>query len=114
MTKIKKSFNFDSETIVLLEDYAKRHGATHTEVIKRAVEQFCSNDGGLMQDNKALIDSMQAHIDDLQEQIKTKDNQIQAQQLLSATITQKLEQPKLKQGFFSRLFAKSESQNTSS
>lgn len=102
MSKIKKTFSLESETIQLLEQIAKNENLTQSKTLKCALNAYYealkskqdNNDNNDNNDNEALIFSLQAHIKDLQTQINVKDKQInalnenlKAQQTISALIS---------------------------
>ena len=115
MAKKQKSFLLDEDTITTLETYAKKQNVSQTEILRQAVRQYKANAVVNDDSTEDVLTVQQAHIKDLQEQVKTLSESLRAQQVLCATIANNNNQPKLRQGFFSRLFNKSsDSQNTSS
>lgn len=94
MAKIKKTFSLESETIKLLEQIASDESLTQSETLKRAIDVLNESLQSKQGNNKALISSLQAHIKDLQAQVSVKDEQIsalnenlKAQQTISALIS---------------------------
>ena len=98
MAKVKKTFSLEKEDIKLLEKIAQTQDLTQSEAIKRALSAYNSSLDSKAQEkegnNSELVFSLQGHIKDLQSQISIKDEQIsalnenlKAQQTISALIS---------------------------
>ena len=125
MAKVKKTFSLEKEDIKLLEQIAQTQDLTQSEVIKRALSVYNSSLDSKAQEkegnNSELVFSLRGHIKDLQSQISIKDEQIsalnenlKAQQTISALISPQIQKQLSGAGvskaprksLFSRLFNK--------
>ena len=101
VAKIKRTFSLDYEVNKQIEQLAKAQNLTLSETLTRAIKLYkdaLDAKTTINDNNSALVISLQAHIKDLQAQINIKDTQIsalndnlKAQQTISALITPNLQ-----------------------
>ena len=97
VSKIKRTFSIDYEVNKQIEQLAKAQNLTLSETLTRAIKLYkdaLDAKTTINDNNSALVLSLQAHIKDLQNQVSIKDTQIsalnenlKAQQTISALIT---------------------------
>ena len=101
VAKIKRTFSIDYEVNKQIEQLAKAQNLTLSETLTRAIKLYkdaLDANTTINDNNSALVLSLQAHIKDLQNQVSIKDTQInalndnlKAQQTISALITPNLQ-----------------------
>lgn len=101
VAKIKRTFSLDYEVNKQIEQLAKAQNLTLSETLTRAIKLYkdaLDANTTINDNNSALVLSLQAHIKDLQNQVSVKDAQIsalnenlKAQQTISALITPNLQ-----------------------